>query len=69
MKYEITFINKIQDGVNRDYILIFGETDIKSIAKLCFEYGSSGAYTGVKVKKVLSEKDKAAKKRKNDHLD
>ena len=60
MKYEIEFIHKTQDGVNRNYILTFGETDIKTIARLCFEYGQSGTYKGLNVTPVRSDKDKIA---------
>ena len=59
MKYEIEFIYKIQDGVPRNRILIFGEHDVKTIAWLCFEYGISGAWQGLKVVPVRSDNDKA----------
>lgn len=66
MKYEIEFINKLQDGVNRNCILTFGEHDVKTIALLCFEYAQSGAYQGLKVVPVRSDKDKSIDRKYSD---
>ena len=52
MKYVIEFINKVKDEPSRNMLLTFGETDIKSIAELCFEYGAAGYFSGVRVKRV-----------------
>ena len=56
LKYVIEFISKIEDAPSRNALLTFGETDIKSIAELCFEYGSRGYFSGVRVKRVKKEK-------------
>lgn len=55
MKYEIEFINKLQDGVPRNTILTFGETDVKSIAHYCFENGRSGSYDGLRISKIKTD--------------
>lgn len=55
MKYEIEFMHKIQDGVPRNTVLVFGQDDIKGIAEKCFEYGQSGLYTSLKLTKVEKE--------------
>ena len=57
MKYVVEFISKIKDDPSRNSFLIFGETDIKSIAELCFEYGSKGWFSGVRVKKIKKEEE------------
>lgn len=41
MKFEVEFVNKYQDGTQRNITLTFGETDIESVAKKCFNYGKS----------------------------
>lgn len=53
----IEFISKIEDIPSRNLLLTFGETDIKSIAELCFEYGSRGYFSGVRVKRVKKEEN------------
>ena len=55
MKYEIEFVSKIQDALNRNTILIFGETDIKGIAEKCFEYGKSGNFKEIRLTRVKKD--------------
>jgi hypothetical protein len=57
LKYVIEFISKIKDEPSRNMILTFGETDIKSIAELCFECGSRGYFSGVRFKRVKKEEN------------
>ena len=52
MKYVVEFISKVKDDPSRNFSLTFGETDIKSTAKLCFEYGSKGWFSGIRIKKI-----------------
>lgn len=66
MKYVVEFISKIKDDPSRNSFLIFGETDIKSIAELCFEYGSKGWFNGVRVKKIKKRRNQMAKALKCD---
>ena len=54
----IEFISKIKDEPSKNALLTFGETDIKSITELCFEYGSKGYFSGVRVKRVKKEDKK-----------
>lgn len=58
MKYVIEFISKIKDEPSRNMLLTFGETDIKSIAEICFKYGAAGYFSGVRVKRVKKEMEK-----------
>ena len=57
VKYEIEFINKLQDGVQRNLILIFGKDDIKAVAEKCFKYGASGQFSDIKFKRIKGESD------------
>ena len=52
MKYVITFHNKLKDGIPRDQTLIFGEYDIKGVAKKCFELGTTGNFDSISFKRV-----------------
>lgn len=61
MKYIIEFISNEEDHPSKNYRLIFGETDIKSIAELCFEYGSKRCFRGIRIKKEYNDKEEKEK--------
>ena len=59
MKYVVTFHNKIKDGVPRDQTLIFGEYDVKGVAKKCFELGATGHFDSISFKRVNNNEEVA----------
>ena len=50
-KYEARFVHKIQDGVMRDVVLVFGDRDAVKVGQKCFEYGMSGNFSEVRIVK------------------